>query len=309
MEKIAEDNYPMGDMPLKEIVPTIIANNVTVEENTVFNITLVDNNFQGNVSITVGDIVLYNDTIAQFKDGVVSCPVISVGGDKTAQVFFYGDNAFRNKTVDVDFIVSRITPTMNVTINNVTYGINTTAKINISNKVNGIVNITFGEITVNGSVVDGSAVIDLGMLLVDNYTAIIEFFATDSDYYNNVSDTSSFNVAKASSSIDITVNPVYFIGDDINITFRTVNSTGNLTVKINGTKYPVVDGSVNITDGLPLGSYIITAELEGDDLYNASTKTETFIVQKINTDLFTKENVVKIRPNNYLSFQLAKIID
>ncbi|MBR0058006.1 MAG: right-handed parallel beta-helix repeat-containing protein [Methanobrevibacter sp.] len=278
IEKIAKDNYPFGDMPLKEIVPTIIAKDVTVEENTVFNITLVNNDFTGNVSITVGDIVLYNDTITSFKDGAVYCPVISVGGDKTAQVFFYGDNAFRNKTVDVDFIVSRITPTMNVTINNVTYGINTTAKINISNKADGIVNITFGEITVNGSVVDGSAVIDLGMLVPDNYTAIIEFFPTDSDYYNNVSDTSSFNVAKANATLSVTTgqNNVFAYGDNVTVfislvdnnTFVGLNET--ITVVINNTPriVEVINGEASFNvSGFEPGQYSVMGEFE-DENYN-----------------------------------------
>ena len=60
---------------------------------------------------------------------------------------------------------------------------------------------------------------------------------------------------------------------------------------------------------LPANEYNIVIQYYGDYTYNKATNTTKIIVNKINTDLFTKENVVKIRPNNYLSFQLAKIID
>lgn len=88
-------------------------------------------------------------------------------------------------------------------------------------------------------------------------------------------------LSKNPSSITIEVNPQFEIGEDIIINLYPVNSTGNITVQVNGNSYPVFKNTVNITGGLPGGKYTVIAILAGDESYGPSFANATFEVVKI----------------------------
>ena len=290
MKKLQDENYPAGKVEiLNDVEPTIIVPDVNVQQNTTFNITIQNNDFKGNVSVKLDNgSLLYNGTFNAIKDneGIITGPVLPVAGEKTVTVFFYGDPDFTNKTVNTTFIVSRVTPQMNITVANVTYGNNSIVEVRIGNKANGTITITIDDVEITSiPIVDGNATYDLGVLPGGNKTANVQFRYNTSDYYNNnVGNFTSFCVDKAESSISIVVNDTYDIGEDVNITVSTTGSSGNLTFKINDTMCPVVNGTVNLTD-LQLGEYTITATLDADENYTNAEFTKTFTIKKINTDL------------------------
>ena len=295
IDKLKEENYPAGQVEiLNDVEPTIIVSDVNVQQNTTFNITILNDDFKGNVSVKLDDgSLLYNGTFNAIKDkdGILVGPVLPVAGEKTVTVFFYGDTRFTNKTVNTTFIVSRVTPQMNITVANVTYGNNSIVEVRIGNKANGTITITIDDVEITSiPIVDGNATCDLGVLPGGNKTANVQFRYNTSDYYNdNVGNFTSFCVDKAESSISIVVNDTYDIGEDVNITVSTTGSSGNLTFKINDTVYNVVNGTVNIT-GLALGEHVITATLDADENYTNKTVTKTFTIKKINTDLIHLKN-------------------
>ena len=89
----------------------VIAQNVTVDENASFVIT-VNNDFKGKVNVTVGG-VSYFDNLVQALIYINKLPA----GNYVANMTFYGDGNYNNKTVDVPFTVSRVDLTViNVTI-------------------------------------------------------------------------------------------------------------------------------------------------------------------------------------------------
>ena len=290
MKKLQDENHPAGQVEiLNDVEPTIIVSDVNVQQNTTFNITILNDDFDGNVSVKLDDgSLVYNGTFKTIKDndGIISGPVLPVAGEKTVTVFFYGDPDFNNKTVNTTFIVSRVTPQMNITVANVTYGNNSIVEVRIGNKANGTITITIDDVEIISiPIVDGNATYDLGVLPAGNKTANVQFRYNTSDYYNNnIGNFTIFCVDKAESSISIVMNDTYDIGEDVNITVSTTGSSGNLTFKINDTNYNVVNGTVNIT-GLALGEYTITATLDADENYTNKTVTKTFIIKKINTDL------------------------
>ena len=294
MNKLQEENNPIGQVQiLNDVEPTIIASDVNVQQNTQFNITILNDDFEGNVSVTLNGSVIFNGTFEDIKnnDGIVTGPVLPVAGEKTVTVFFYGDPDFNNKTVNTTFIVSRVTPQMNITVANVTYGNKSIVEVRIGNKANGTITITIDDVEIASvPIVDGNATCDLGVLPGGNKTVNVQFRYNTSDYYNdNVGNFTSFCVDKAESSISIVVNDTYDIGEDVNITVSTTGSSGNLTFKINDKEYPVVNGTVNIT-GLPLDEYTITATLDADENYTNTEVTKTFTIKKINTDLIHLKN-------------------
>ena len=289
MKKLQDENHPAGQVEiLNDVDPTIIVSDVNVQQKTQFNITIQNPDFKGNVSVTLNGSVIFNGTFEDIKNNnsIIVGPVLPVAGEKTVTVFFYGDPKFNNKTVNTTFIVSRVTPQMNITIANVTYGNNSIVEVRIGNKANGTITITIDDIEITSiPIVDGNATCDLGVLPAGNKTANVQFRYNTSDYYNNnVGNFTSFCVDKAESVISIVVNGTYDIGEDVNITVSTTGSSGNLTFKINDKEYPVVNGTVNIT-GLPLDEYTITATLDADENYTNTEVTKTFTIKKINTDL------------------------
>ena len=98
------NNSTRFTVDIATLAAEVSAFNVTVEENTAFVINVTDD-FKGNVSIKVGDEVLYN---ASLKTLIISDKLPA--GGKTATVVFYGDGNYDGLTMDVDFTVSRVNP-------------------------------------------------------------------------------------------------------------------------------------------------------------------------------------------------------
>ena len=132
----------------------VIAQNVTVDENASFVIT-VNNDFKGKVNVTV-------DGVSYFDDPVQALIYINKlpANDYVARMTFYGDGNYNNKIVDVPFTVSRVDLTViNVTIDDVTYPDKAVAVVNMSAK--GIINITVDGKVFNGTIDNGKITIDL----------------------------------------------------------------------------------------------------------------------------------------------------
>ena len=264
--------FTMGNATLDVNVTAL---NVTVKENTSFVINVTDK-FNGNVSIKVGDDVLYNGTV----EALVIGNILPVAGDKVATVVFYGDDNYDELTLNnVRFTVSRVTPEISVVVDDVTYPAKTVATITVGNKANGTVNITVDGKKFKGTVTNGVGTIDLEGLSAGAKVASVEFFSTD-DYNNNVTASAKFNINKNTSGIGIDVKELYKVGDDIVITLTPVNSTGAVTVTINGKEYTVTNNVITIDGGLPAGEYIVNAVLAGDENYTGSGASKTFNVEK-----------------------------
>ncbi|WP_407415803.1 Ig-like domain repeat protein, partial [Methanobrevibacter sp.] len=199
-------------------------------------------------------------------------------------VVFYGDDNYDELTVTAEFTVSGVVPEITVDIDDVTYPDKAVAEITVGNNANGTVNITVDGKVFNGTVENGKATVDLTGLSAGAKVADVEFFSTD-DYNDNAAASAKFNVNKAGSSIDIDVNATYYVDEGIVISLRPTNSTGAISVTINGEKYNVIDNKVIIPKGLSADSYTIVANLAGDDNYESSYATATFDVIKYGSDI------------------------
>ncbi|MBE6506261.1 MAG: hypothetical protein E7Z73_11135, partial [Methanobrevibacter millerae] len=271
---LEEDNSTKFNVTKATLTVDMTALDVTVEDNTIFIINSINSDFKGNVSIKVGNDVLYNDTV---KTLISAAKLLA--GDKTATVVFYGDTNYKNLTLTKTFTVSKVTPTMNVDIADVIYPNKAVANINIGNKANGTVKITICTKVFERSVTNGVVSVDLTDLSAGEKEATVEFTAND-NYNNDVTVNTRFTVNQASSAIEITVNDVYKVGEDIVIALNPVNSTGDITVTINGIDHPVNNKQVTITGGLAEGTYTIIANLAGKDNYTSATNSTVFNVVK-----------------------------
>ena len=271
------------------LVPEVTAFNVTVEENTTFVINVTDD-FNGNVSITVGDKLLYNGTVKT----LINADKLPAG-DKTATVVFYGDNNYDELTLDnVLFTVSRVTPTIEVTIDDVTYPDKAIAVINVGNAANGTVNVTVDGKVFNGTVTNGVANVDLTGLSAGSKVVDVEFFAGD-DYNDNTTATAKFTVNKANSTIIIDVEKVYIYNDTIIINLTAKGSNGTVNVTINGKVYPINDEMQVLIENITAGEYTIIANLASDENCTAATNSTTFKVKQAGTNVtIDVESIYKV---------------
>ena len=267
------------DVVAADLDASAIGLNVTVKEDGGI-VIAVPSDFTGNVSVNISGDIRYNDTVIS---------LINIGkylaGNYTANVTFYGDNNYNTKSVTVNFNVTRVTPSINVTIDDVTYPKDAVANIVIGNNANGTVNITVGKKTFIGTVENGVATVNLFKLSGGIHNAIVEFFTGD-DYNNNVTSALvKFLVLPNNSLISIDgAKAIYVVGEDIDIKFNVTNSTGKLDIYINGnyvTTYnsnPIYDFSPSLGEG----NYTITAVLDGDENYTGFTTSVSFKVVKNN---------------------------
>ncbi|MBR6023704.1 MAG: Ig-like domain repeat protein, partial [Methanobrevibacter sp.] len=274
---IASNNTTAFNVVPANLGAKVVALNVTVQDKTQFIINVTDD-FKGKVKITVEGDELYDGTPAS----LLSLDKLTAGA-KIAIVEFYGDSNYVQSPLSVNFNVSRVTPTINVTIRDVTYPANATATINITNKANGTVNITVGTKVFNGTVLNGIASVNLTDLAAGLKDAVVEFFTSD-DYNNNATSSANFVVNQNGSNVDIGYEQVYKVGDSISLTFKTENSTGDLTIYLNGKYNNASEHNpgtfvLNLEE-LAEGTYIVNAYLDGDENYTESNRTVTFIVVK-----------------------------
>ena len=116
-------------------------------------------------------------------------------------------------------------------------------------------------------------------LAAGDYTIIANLAGNEN--YTAAINSTTFKVKQAGSDIIIDVDSIYKVGDKVVISLTPVNSTGNVTVTVNGKSYKVIDNKVTIED-VPAGEYLINAVLAGDENYTGSIKNATFNVIKHN---------------------------
>lgn len=269
------------DLIGEDLKAEVIALNVSVVDNTMF---VVDcsGDFNGKVSIRVGEDTLY--------DGGVKTIIKTAklpAGNYVATALFYGDDKYANLTLnDIRFTVSRVTPLIEVSIDDVTYPNIAHAIVNIGNNANGTVNVTVGKRTFNGTVYNGCANVTIFGLAAGYKEAKVEFFSRD--YYNNdVNALTKFIVYPNNSLIEVHYDTnVFNIGNDIEFYVNTLNSTGDLHAYINGVMYTggSFDSFKNVYEFAVTceleGTYIFNFRLDGDENYTGYETTTTFYVVK-----------------------------
>ena len=291
------DTFVVG---IATLTAKVNALNVTVEQNTAFAINGTDG-FKGKVSIKAGDEVLYNGTVKTLVEGTKLS-----AGDYTATVVFYGDSNYDELTLDnVKFTVSKVTTTINVTVNDIYYPAKAVAVINIGNKANGTVNVTVKDKSsgkgkvVKGTVSNGSAVVDITGLSSGFKEAKVEFFSND-DYNNDATAFTNFIIYPNSSEIVLTeVKSSYKVDEYITFKVTTYNSTGDFYVYVNGKQeggphaYELGKRIYEVClDGRGEGSYEIDVRLDKDENYSAKTTHTTVYVVKYDLTINVSDTTV-----------------
>ena len=270
-----------GDLIGDELNAKVVALNVTVADKPLFVVDCADK-FNGNVAIRIGENKSIYDGGANALIEADRLPA----GNYVATALFYGDSNYENLTQNnIMFTVSRLTPTIDVNIEDVTYPNTAYANVHVGNYANGTVNVTVNNRIFRGVMSNGEANVALYGLPGGRMNAHIQFFSSD-DYNDNVSSDDEFVVFPNNSLITIRCNEKSYVGEDIDIYIDTINSTGDLNIYINGVSYgypvssnPQINYQFCISDKSE-GTYQLDFRLEGDQNYTGYETSKTIHVIK-----------------------------
>ena len=267
-----KENYTYFNITKADLNPTVYGLNVTVKENSGFVID-VNDDFKGKVNITIGGVSYYDGDV----DALIPIRNIAEADIYTASVKFYGDDNYNNKTVNVQFNVSRVVAIINVTIDDKTYPDKVIALINMSDYANGTVNITVDGKVFNGTVENGNARIEMECLSAGAKVELINFTATDKFHFNATAVSKSV-VEKAPSQVNITRE------DNSVIAKVTANATGTVTFYVNGkanTTAIDANGIARWDNVLEVGNNSVVVVYNGDKNFTMSVNsTADFTVSK-----------------------------
>ena len=305
------DNYNIvtenGDFKVNKVDSSIDVAVDTIDfgEDAVISVKLADD-ATGEVVITVNG----EDYTAAIENGVASVTVSDLkAGDYTVAVKYAGDNNYNGATGSAEFSVLKITPDMDVTVNNIVFGEDLTVVAVLPADATGEV-----VITVNGK--DYPTVIENGVASATvpginaGYYTIVVKYAGDNNY-NAVDVTKGVNVAKADAALNVIINNVdYGNVFTVNAVLSGVNNaplTGDVIVTVNGKDYTVnvVNGKGNVTGvKLAAGTYDFTAKFAGDNNYNDVGDSGNFKVNKVDSAIDVAVSDIKVGEDAVITVKL-----
>ena len=282
------DNYNetdiSGGFKVNKIDPALVVDvkDIKVGENATISVNL-DSDATGNVTIMLDN---QNYTVAINEGQAIKVICGLKVGDYNVAVKYGGDNNYNAVNVNATFTVSIMVPTMDVIVNNITFGQNLTVDVILPKEASGNVTITIDNKDYISVVKNGKASQVISNLSSDNYTLLVKYGGNKE--YASVNSTKNINVAKASPKLEVAIKNVDY-GENliIEVILNGANNdklTGMVDVTINNKNYTVgvVNGrGIAIGDKLPAGVYNFSATWSGNDNYNGTNTSGSFKVNKI----------------------------
>ena len=276
--------------------------NITLGDTEVINIT-VPEDATGILNVTVNGTPYYIEII----NGNATLPISGLSvGVYNVTVTFVGDKKYYNATNSTLFNVSKATPSINVTVENITYGEDAIVIVTVPEGQSGNVTIKLNETVVfTQEPIDGQATFTLKNLSASNYT--IEATFNGNENYTIASNSTNFTVFKATPELNVTVEDIYY-GDAEHIIIK-VNTGGNVTVKVNGTETILnitSSGNETYVYDLAVGNYPVEVTFNGNENYTEVTVTKDFNVYQVNTTLDVDVHDIVVWDKESINVTLAK---
>ena len=273
----------------------ITVDDINVGEDAVITVKLA-NDITGDVIVTVDG----KDYSVAVVNGVATLVVSDLkAGNYDVNVKYSGDNNYNPIEGTESFVVSKITPAMDVTVDGIVFGGDLTVDVSLPADATGDVIITVNGVDYHVAIENGKATGTIGGLAAGDYTVTVKYAGDDK--YAAVDVTKGVNVAKAQPVLGVVIADVdYGNGFVIEATLTGVNSaplSGNVIVTVNGKEYAVkvTDGKGIATgDKLAAGTYAFAAAWAGDDNYNIVTENGDFKVNKIDSSVAVNVNNIKV---------------
>ena len=285
-----DDNYNIvtenGDFKVNKVDSAIdvAVSDIKVGEDAVISVKLASD-ATGEVVITVNG----EDYTAAIENGVASVTVSDLkGGDYTVTVKYTGDNNYNEATGSAEFSVLKITPEMDVTVEDIVFGEDLIVNAVLPVDATGEVVITVNGVDYHVAIENGEASVTVSGLEAGDYTVAVKYAGDDN--YNAAEVTKGVNVAKANPALNVIIDSVdYGNVFTINAVLTGVNNAPldtNIIVTVNGKNYivAIVNGKGTFhADKLAAGSYNFNARFAGSNNYNEVSDSGKFNVYKVDS--------------------------
>ena len=285
-----DDNYNIvtenGDFKVNKIDSAIdvAVSDIKVGEDAVISVKLFSD-ATGEVVITVNG----EDYTAAIENGVASVTVSDLkAGDYTVAVKYTGDNNYNGATGSAEFSVLKITPEMDVTVEDIVFGEDLIVNAVLPVDATGEVVITVNGVDYHVAIENGVASVTVSGLEAGDYTVAVKYAGDDN--YNAAEVTKGVNVAKANPALNVIIDSVdYGNVFTINAVLTGVNNAPldtNIIVTVNGKNYivAIVNGKGTFhADKLAAGSYNFNARFAGSNNYNEVSDSGKFNVYKVDS--------------------------
>ena len=285
-----DDNYNIvtenGDFKVNKVYSAIdvAVSDIKVGEDAVISVKLFSD-ATGEVVITVNG----EDYTAAIENGVASVTVSDLkAGDYTVAVKYTGDNNYNGATGSAEFSVLKITPEMDVTVEDIVFGEDLIVNAVLPVDATGEVVITVNGVDYHVAIENGVASVTVSGLEAGDYTVAVKYAGDDN--YNAAEVTKGVNVAKANPALNVIIDSVdYGNVFTINAVLTGVNNAPldtNIIVTVNGKNYivAIVNGKGTFhADKLAAGSYNFNARFAGSNNYNEVSDSGKFNVYKVDS--------------------------
>ena len=285
-----DDNYNIvtenGDFKVNKVDSAIdvAVSDIKVGEDAVISVKLASD-ATGEVVITVNGV----DYHVAIENGVASVTVSDLeAGDYTVTVKYTGDNNYNEATGSAEFSVLKITPEMDVTVEDIVFGEDLIVNAVLPVDATGEVVITVNGVDYHVAIENGVASVTVSGLEAGDYTVSVKYAGDDN--YNAAEVTKGVNVAKANPALNVIIDSVdYGNVFTINAVLTGVNNAPldtNIIVTVNGKNYivAIVNGKGTFhADKLAAGSYNFNARFAGSNNYNEVSDSGKFNVYKVDS--------------------------
>ena len=276
----------------------VAVSDIKVGEDAVITVKLLSD-ATGNVTVNVNG-KNYNGTVI---NGMANVEVSGLKADTyDVAVKYSGDNNYNDAVATSSFTVSKVDPTMDVTVDGIVFGEDLTVEAVLPADATGKVVIVVDGTSYTANITDGKATQVVKDLTAGYHTVGVKYGGDDK--YNDVVVDGFVIVDKAQPVLGVVIADVNY-GNEfaIEATLTGVNSTplnGNVIVTVNGKFYVV-----NVTDGkgtltgvkLAAGTYGFTAVWAGNDNYAAVDENGDFKVNKLNSTVAVNADDIKVGEN------------
>ena len=276
----------------------VAVNDIKVGEDAVITVKLFGD-ATGSVTVNVNG----KDYTEPVVNGVVNVKVSGLKADTyDVAVKYSGDNNYNDAVATSSFTVSKVDPTMDVTVDGIVFGEDLTVEAVLPADATGKVVIVVDGTPYTANITDGKATQVVKDLTAGYHTVSVKYDGDDK--YNDVVVDGFVIVDKAQPVLGVVIADVNY-GNEfaIEATLTGVNSTpltGNVIVTVNGKFYVV-----NVTDGkgtltgvkLAAGTYGFTAVWAGNDNYAAVDENGDFKVNKLNSTVAVNADDIKVGEN------------
>ena len=285
-----DNNYNIvtenGDFKVNKVDSAIdvAVSDIKVGEDAVISVKLASD-ATGEVVITVNG----EDYTAAIENGVASVTVSDLkAGDYTVAVKYTGDNNYNEATGSAEFSVLKITPEMDVTVEDIVFGEDLIVNAVLPVDATGEVVITVNGVDYHVAIENGEASVTVSGLEAGDYTVAVKYAGDDN--YNAAEVTKGVNVAKANPALNVIIDSMdYGNVFTINAVLTGVNNAPldtNIIVTVNGKNYivAIVNGKGTFhADKLAAGSYNFNARFAGSNNYNEVSDSGKFNVYKVDS--------------------------